>query len=98
MRAALPVAPPMPERGAFMFNQMFYLYGHRWIYDAEELEYALTEAGFAAPDIRVRGYRQGDRPDVAGLDQEGRGHESIYVEATAPVSPLAAKPAGAAVA
>lgn len=84
MRAAMPVAPPMPERGAFMFNQMFYLYGHRWIYDAEELEYALTEAGFAAADITICSYRDGARADVAGLDQKVRDDESIYVEVTAP--------------
>jgi predicted SAM-dependent methyltransferase len=82
MRAAMPIAPPMPERGAFMFNQMFYLYGHRWIYDAEELEYALTGAGFAAADIRRCGYRDGARADVSDLDQKVRDDESIYVEAT----------------
>lgn len=77
------VAPPMPERRAFMLNQIFYLYGHRWIYDADELAHALTEAGFRAEGITVRAYREGARADVAALDQTIRNDETIYVEATA---------------
>jgi predicted SAM-dependent methyltransferase len=77
------VAPPMPARGAFMFNQLFYVYGHRWIYDEAELRYVLSEAGFAPDDVRLCAYRDGVRPDVAALDQVLRNDESIYVEATA---------------
>ncbi|MBV1851183.1 class I SAM-dependent methyltransferase [Catellatospora tritici] len=75
------VAPPMPARGAFMFNQLFYLYGHRWIYDLDELTHALTRAGFDPAAIRVCGFRAGARPDVAQLDQMIRNDETIYVEA-----------------
>jgi predicted SAM-dependent methyltransferase len=82
-RALSGVAPAMPARGAFMFNQIFYVYGHRWIYDLEELQYALTSAGFAEDGIQVRAYRQGARQDIADLDQVLRNDESIYVEATA---------------
>jgi predicted SAM-dependent methyltransferase len=74
------VAPPMPARPAFMFNQMFYLYGHRWIYDLDELRYALGRAGFDAEAVRVCGFRTGARPDVAQLDQMIRNDESMYVE------------------
>ncbi len=77
------LAPPMPARGAFMFNQLFYIYGHRWIYDLDELRYALCAAGFAPEAIQVCGYRQGARPDVAQLDQVLRNDESLYVEVTA---------------
>jgi predicted SAM-dependent methyltransferase len=84
LRTALTgVAPPMPDRPAFMFNQLFYLYGHRWIYDERELTYALAEAGFDPDGVRVRAYRQGGREDVALLDQTLRNDETIYVEVTA---------------
>jgi len=80
------VAPPMPARGAFMFNQLFYVYGHQWIYDVDELRYALTQAGFDEAAVRVRGYRDGALADVAALDQVLRNDETIYVEAEALVS------------
>jgi hypothetical protein len=79
MRAA-GLGPPMPPRRAFMFNQLFYLYGHRWLYDFEELRYALATAGFAADDVRRCTFRQGARPDVADLDRVLRNDESLYVE------------------
>jgi predicted SAM-dependent methyltransferase len=82
-RALTGVAPAMPARGAFMFNQLFYVYGHRWLYDLEELQHALTSAGFAPDAITVCAYRSGARQDVADLDQVLRNDESIYVEATA---------------
>lgn len=82
-RALSQVAPPMPARGAFMFNQLFYIYGHRWIFDEEELRHVLGEAGFAADNIEVHSYRKGARQDVADLDKVLRNDESIYVEATA---------------
>jgi predicted SAM-dependent methyltransferase len=74
--------PPMPERRAFMLNQIFYLYGHRWLYDLDELRYALARAGFASP-VQACAYQVGARPDVAALDTVLRRHESIYVEVTA---------------
>ncbi|GHJ47732.1 hypothetical protein Cs7R123_50740 [Catellatospora sp. TT07R-123] len=81
MRKALgTVAPPMPQRGAFMFNQLFYLYGHRWIYDLDELTHALAQAGFDPDAVRVCGFRTGRRPDVADLDQMIRNDETIYIE------------------
>ena len=77
------LGPPMPARRAFMVNQIFYHFGHRWIYDAEELRYVLGEAGFAAEGITVCGFRAGARPDIADLDTSMRSDESIYVEALA---------------
>ncbi len=79
----LRVGPPMPERGAFMFNQMFYLYGHRWIYDLDELRYALSRAGFEPETVRACAFREGTRPDVAALDTTLRSDETMYVEVTA---------------
>jgi predicted SAM-dependent methyltransferase len=76
------VGPPMPERRAFMFNQVFYLYGHRWLYDADELRYVLVRAGFEESSIRIHAFREGARPDVAALDTTIRSDETIYVEVT----------------
>jgi predicted SAM-dependent methyltransferase len=76
------VGPPMPDRRAFMFNQLFYLYGHRWIYDLEELRYVLSEAGFEPHRVQVRAFRDGAKPDVANLDRVLRKDETMYVEVT----------------
>jgi predicted SAM-dependent methyltransferase len=76
------VGPPMPERPAFMFNQVFYLYGHRWLYDLDELRYVLGRAGFISP-VQVCAYRTGARADVAALDTVLRRQGSIYIEVTA---------------
>lgn len=73
-------APPMPSRPAFMVNQLFQMYGHRWIYDLDELRYALGRAGFDPAAMRVCGFRSGSRPDVAELDRAIRSDETIYVE------------------
>ncbi|RKE22664.1 methyltransferase domain-containing protein [Streptomyces sp. TLI_171] len=78
------VGPPMPERRAFMLNQIFYHFGHRWIYDEAELRYVLDRAGFAEFAIERRAFQDGARPDVADLDTAFRKDESIYLEAVAP--------------
>jgi predicted SAM-dependent methyltransferase len=76
-------APPeeLPKRNAFMVNQIFQFFGHRWIYDSEELRYALRCAGFHDNYIVERTYRQGAIPTVAKLDHFIRSDESIYIEA-----------------
>jgi predicted SAM-dependent methyltransferase len=73
----------MPARRAFMVNQIFFLYGHRWIYDVEELRHALSEAGFAAGKITPRAFREGALREVAQLDRPFRSDETIYMEAIA---------------
>ncbi|GAA1258928.1 hypothetical protein GCM10009665_56340 [Kitasatospora nipponensis] len=75
------VGPPMPERKAFMLNQIFYHYGHRWIYDEAELRHVLGRAGFAAESIERRAFQQGARADIADLDTVFRSDETIYLEA-----------------
>jgi predicted SAM-dependent methyltransferase len=77
---AIGLGPPMPARRAFMFNQIFYLYGHRWLYDLDELRYALGEAGFDPDTVRRESFRKGARPDVADLDRVLRKEESMYIE------------------
>ena len=76
------LGPRLPDRQAFMLNQLF-LWGHRWIYDLDELRYALASAGFDPDAVEERSYRKGSRADVADLDQRFRNDETIYVEVTA---------------
>jgi predicted SAM-dependent methyltransferase len=81
--AAARIGPRMPKRDAFMLNQVFFHWGHRWIYDFDELRYALASAGFDPDAVKECSYRRGDRADVAELDQRFRNDETIYVEVTA---------------
>ena len=74
------VAPPMPARNAFMFNQIFYLYGHKWLYDREELQYVLGRAGFDPEATELCAYRSGADAEVANLDRMFRNDETIYLE------------------
>ena len=76
-------SPDMPARKAYILNQIFYLWGHRWIYDLDELRYALTRAGFRESTITRCTFRRGERADVAMLDRASRKHETMYVEAEA---------------
>lgn len=75
-------APRMPSRPAFMMNQVFHFYGHRWIYDLEELRYALLSAGFDSDRITRCAFGKGSSSQVAGLDRVSRNDETLYVEAT----------------
>lgn len=83
MLDALTPAPRMPPRPAFMLNQIFYFYGHRWIYDLEELRYALVSAGFESDQIRQCAFGEGAQPQIAGLDRPIRNDETLYIEAHA---------------
>ncbi|MFC4033177.1 class I SAM-dependent methyltransferase [Streptomyces polygonati] len=85
----LRVGPPMPERRAFMINQIFYHFGHRWIYDEAELRHALATAGFTGWRITRHEYREGARADVAALDTSFRRDETLYLEAVAPAAAAA---------
>ncbi|GGL95617.1 hypothetical protein GCM10010129_44400 [Streptomyces fumigatiscleroticus] len=79
-------APPheVPKRRAFMLNQIFHFHGHRWIYDEDELVFALTTAGFPADRIVRRAYREGAVAEVATLDRQIRNDETLYAEARSP--------------
>lgn len=69
-----------PSRKAWMVNQIFYLWGHRWIYDVEEILHAATAAGFPHHAVTQTAYRQGRDAEVAMLDVPVRNDESLYVE------------------
>jgi predicted SAM-dependent methyltransferase len=74
---------PMPDRRAFMVNQIFQFYGHHWIYDFDELCYVLGLAGFPVESITERAFHEGAVPEVASMDREFRREETIYIEALA---------------
>jgi predicted SAM-dependent methyltransferase len=72
----------VPERRGFMVNQIFYMWGHRWIYDLEELRFAAASAGFEAAAVEERQYGEGRDPDVCAFDLAWRNDESLYAEIT----------------
>jgi predicted SAM-dependent methyltransferase len=76
------VKKDVSDRGGWMMNQIFYDWGHRWIYDLEELAHAAASAGFDPAAVVERSFRQGADPDVSALDREWRSDESLYVEIT----------------
>ncbi len=72
--------PPMPARRAWMLNQIFQFWGHRWIYDFDELVHLLVAAGFRADAIRRCGFGDGRDPRASALDSPLRRDETLYVE------------------
>ena len=68
------------ERRAYMLNQTFFGWGHKWIYDFEELRHAAVAAGFSPDAARRRTFRDSAAPEVAQLDIPARADESVYVE------------------
>ena len=79
-RLYFPGEDNVPRRPGWMVNQVFYLWGHRWIYDPAEIRHAATLAGFL-PDALVEcAFREGREAEVCALDREVRSDESLYVE------------------
>ncbi|MDW5324874.1 class I SAM-dependent methyltransferase [Plantactinospora sp. KLBMP9567] len=70
----------LPERKAFMVNQIFQFHGHKWIYDLDELRHALGTAGFDPDAISVRSFGRSALPHLAALDRAVRNDETIYVD------------------
>ena len=71
-----------PQGRAWMVNQIFYCWGHRWIYDLDEMVYAAAAAGFPRHAITEAAFRQGRDREVAELDFPVRNDESLYLEIT----------------
>jgi predicted SAM-dependent methyltransferase len=70
----------VPRRPAFVMNQIFYLWEHRWIYDPDELRHVASAAGFP-PELAVEcDYREGRDAEVSRLDLPYRSDESLYFE------------------
>jgi predicted SAM-dependent methyltransferase len=72
----------VPDRRAFMLNQIFFMWGHRWIYDLDELRFAAVSAGFDAAAVEERDFGDGRDPEVCAFDLAWRSDESLYVEIT----------------
>ncbi len=68
------------QRRAWMVNQIFQNWGHRWIYDLDELTFVARLAGFDPARVTECRFRQGPVPDLGALDLPVRNDESIYVE------------------
>ena len=86
-RARIADLPPfrsggVPDRRAFMVNQIFFMWGHRWIYDLDELRFAAVSAGFDAAAVEEREFGEGRDPEVCAFDLAWRSDESLYVEIT----------------
>jgi predicted SAM-dependent methyltransferase len=73
----------VPDRPGWMVNQIFYMWGHHWIFDFEELRYAAERAGFDPASVTRRSFQEGKVAEVAAMDIAGRNDESVYVELTA---------------
>jgi predicted SAM-dependent methyltransferase len=70
----------VPNRPAWLVNQIFRLWGHQHIYDFEELKFTAGLAGFPTERARKCEFRSGSLPELAELDREIRNDESLYVE------------------
>jgi predicted SAM-dependent methyltransferase len=72
--------PAQLARPAFIVNKIFYGWGHKWIYDLEELRHAAVAAGFAPEAVEERAFREGRVPELAAFDLAEHSLESLYVE------------------
>jgi predicted SAM-dependent methyltransferase len=64
-------------RPAFMINQVFQLWQHKWIYDFDELKFAAREAGFNPACVKQTTFGKGN---ICRFDLAYRRYESLYVE------------------
>jgi predicted SAM-dependent methyltransferase len=69
-----------PDTRGFMVNHIFRSYGHRWIYDVEEVRAVAVAAGFEPDAVTECSFQQGRLPEVAQMDLPMRADESLYVE------------------
>ena len=70
----------VPDRAGWMVNQIFYRWGHRWIFDFDEIRFAAEQAGFDPAGVIQQSFGEGKVAEVAAMDIESRNDESIYVE------------------
>jgi predicted SAM-dependent methyltransferase len=74
----------VPARRAWMVNQIFHMWDHKWIYDLDEVRYVAERAGFPPDAIVERSFQDGAVAEVSRLDLPMRSDESLYVELTRP--------------
>src|SRR3954447_12961209 len=70
----------VPDRPAWMVNQSFYRWGHRWLFDFDEVRHAGELAGFRPDAVTRRSFQEGAEAEVASMDLPARSAESLYVE------------------
>lgn len=71
----------VPERPAWMINQLFMHWGHRWIYDLDEITMVAVAAGFQKETVTECRFHEGAVSEVCQLDRSVRSDESLYIEA-----------------
>lgn len=72
----------VPGRPAWMLNQIFSFWGHKWLYDPDEVRTVATAAGFSPKDVVEVSYRKSQAAALSTLDLEVRSDESMYLEIT----------------
>ena len=70
----------VPQRRAWMVNQIFRFFKHQWIYDFDEIVHIGTLAGFDPNGIMREEFQSGLLEDVVMLDSPERNDETLYVE------------------
>jgi predicted SAM-dependent methyltransferase len=83
-----------PATGSIMMNEAMRLWGHQFLYDAEEFESLLHESGFTQRTFQ--GWRTSEHPELSGLETRPF-HQDLILEAVkpaadSPVDPLVATP------
>ena len=73
----------IPERRAWMINQIFRFYGHQWIFDLDELRHAAVAAGFPPDALHAQTYGSSRDPALGALDRVERRDETLYVDIVA---------------
>ena len=70
----------VPQRRAWMVNQIFRFFEHQWIYDFDEIIHAAVSAGFDREKIFREEFQSGLLENVPMLDWPERNDETLYVE------------------
>lgn len=91
-QTSLPYAADDTHNGLYSpmmsVNRVFRAHGHLFIYDFATLRLLLEKHGFL--DIKKERYKTGRDPRLL-IDTDARSVESLYVEASAPATPIAAE-------
>jgi predicted SAM-dependent methyltransferase len=70
-----------PKTRCAMVNEGMRFWGHEFLYDGEELNDALRDAGFVSGNIRILPYRHSAHQALKGIDQRPN-HGELIFEAT----------------
>ena len=63
--------PSVPDRPGWMVNQIFYRWGHKWIFDFEEIRFAAEQAGFDPAGVISGASTRAAVAEVAAMDIQG---------------------------